>query len=57
MMADDDTYRGIVADLQSMRTPWDDEPVPVHTTLVRHAQTVPEEWLEHILAETGPASA
>ena len=52
MMADDDTYRGIVADLQSMRTPWDDEPVPVHTTLVRHAQTVPEEWLEHILAET-----
>ena len=52
MMADDGTYRGAAADLQGMRTPWDDEPVPVHTTPVRHAQTAPEEWLEHILAET-----
>ena len=52
MMADDDTYRGIVADLKSMRRSWDDEPVPVRTTLVRHAQTVPEEWLKHVLAET-----
>ena len=52
MMADDDTCRGTVADLQSMRTPWDDEPVPAHTSLVRHAQTVSEEWLETILAET-----
>ena len=52
MMADDDAYRGAAADLQGMRTPWDDEPVPVHTTPVRHAPSVPEERLEHILAET-----
>ena len=52
MVADVNAYRGTVADLQSMRTPWDDEPVPAHTTPVKHAQTVPEEWLARILAET-----
>ena len=43
MVADVNAYRGTVADLQSMRTPWDGEPVPAHTTPVKYAQTVPEE--------------
>ena len=52
MMADNNTYRGIESDLRDMRTPWDSEPVPDHTTLVRHFQTLPADWLDRILAET-----
>ena len=52
MMADDDTCRGTVADPYCMRTPRDGEPVPAHAAPVGHAQTVPEERLEHIPAET-----
>ena len=52
MMADNRTYRGIESDLRDMRTPWDSEPVPDHTTLVRHLQTLPKDWLDLILAET-----
>ena len=51
-MADNRTYRGIESDLRDMRTPWDSEPVPDHTTLVRHLQTLPRDWLDLILAET-----
>ena len=35
-----------------MRTPWDNEPIPDHTTLVRHFQTIPADWLDLIVAET-----
>ena len=52
MMADNNTYRGIESDLRGMRTPWDNEPVPDHTTLVRHLQTIPADWLDLIVAET-----
>ena len=52
MMADNNTYRGIESDLRDMRTPWGGEPVPDHTTLVRHFQTLPADWLDLILAET-----
>ena len=38
--------------MRDMRTPWDNEPVPDHTTLVRHLQTIPKDWLDRILAET-----
>ena len=41
MMADNNTYRGVESDLRGMRTPWGNEPVPDHTTLVRHLQTIP----------------
>ena len=34
-----------------MRTPWDNEPVPDHTTLVRHLP-IPADWLDLIVAET-----
>ena len=33
-------------------TSWNDEPVPDHTTLARHLQTIPDDWLDDILAET-----
>ena len=52
MMADNRTYRGIESDLRDMRTPWDSEPIPDHTTPVRHLQTLPKDWLDLILAET-----
>ena len=52
MMADNNTYRGVVSNLRNMRTPWDDEPIPDHTTLVRHMQTIPNDWLDLIIAET-----
>ena len=31
----------------------DGEPVPDHTTMVRHLQTIPPDWMDLILAETG----
>ena len=52
MMAGNNTYRGVESDLRGMRTPWDNEPVPDHTTLVRHLQTIPADWLDLIVAET-----
>ena len=52
MMADNNTYRGIKSDLQDMQTPWNNEPIPDHTWLVRHMQTIPNDWLDLILAET-----
>ena len=52
MMADNRTYRGIESDLRDVRTPWNNEPIPDHTTLVRHFQTLPADWLDLILAET-----
>ena len=52
MMADNNTYRGVESDLRGMRTPLDNEPVPDHTTLVRHLQTIPADWLDLIVAET-----
>ena len=42
MTADNNTYRGIISDLQDMQTPWSSEPIPDHTWLVRHMQTIPE---------------
>ena len=52
MMADNRTCRGIESDLRDMRTPWDSEPVPDHTTMARHLQTLPKDWLDLMLAET-----
>ena len=52
MMADNNTYRGIESDLREMRTPWDGEPIPDHTTLVRHLQGIPGNWMDAVLAET-----
>ena len=46
------TYSGIESDLHTIMTSWNDEPVPDHTTLARHLQTIPEDWLDGILAET-----
>lgn len=51
-MASNDTYRQTESDLSEMDTPWKHEPVPDHTTLVRHMQTIPYDWLDTILAET-----
>ena len=51
-MADNNTYRGIESDLHTINTPWNEEPVPDRTTLVRHLQTIPDNWLDDILSET-----
>ena len=42
MIARQETHRGMESDMRDMRTPWDNEPIPDHTTLVRHLQTVPK---------------
>ena len=52
MMAYNNTFRRIESDLRDMRTPWDGEPVPDHTTMVRHLQTIPPDWMDLVLAET-----
>ena len=52
MMADNNTYRGIESDLREMRTPWGGEPIPDHTTLVRHLQGIPGNWMGAVLTET-----
>lgn len=31
---------------------WEREPMPDHTTLVRHMQTIPTGWMDAVLAET-----
>ena len=51
MMSDNNTFRGIQGDLKDMKLPWK-EPVPDHTTLVRHMQTMPEDWMDLVLADT-----
>lgn len=52
MMTHNRTYRMTESDLGEMRTPWDGEPAPDHTTPVRHTQTIPSEWMDGILADT-----
>ncbi|MYB46151.1 MAG: hypothetical protein F4X71_00205 [Cenarchaeum sp. SB0662_bin_33] len=49
MLTDNETYRQTESD---MSTPWSHEPTPDHSTLVRHMQTIPPDWLNMILAET-----
>ena len=44
-------YRGIEKWLLVLKIPWN-EPVPDHTTISRHLQTIPQDWLDSILAET-----
>ena len=51
MIARQETCRSMESDMRDMRTPWDNEPVPDHTTPVRHLQTIPKDWLDRILAE------
>ena len=45
------TYRGVEKWLLVLKIPWN-EPVPDHTTIARHLQTIPPDWLDSILAET-----
>ena len=52
LVAYNKTYRETESDMRGTRTPWDREPTPDHTTLVRHMQTIPEDWMDEILAET-----
>ena len=52
MMANNDTYRNAEGDMRDMKTPWNNEPVPVHTTICRHMEEIPPDWLDLILAET-----
>ena len=52
MMANNKTYRETESDMRDTRTPWEHEPTPDHTTLVRHMQTIPEDWMDAVLAET-----
>ena len=33
IIADNNTYRGIVSNLRDMRISWDGKPIPDHTTL------------------------
>ena len=54
MMTHNQTYRRTESNMGEMRTPWDGEPVPDRTTLVRHMQTIPTEWMDEILAPDRP---
>ena len=49
MLADNETYHQTESDVS---TSWSHEPTPDHSTLVRHMQTIPPDWLDTILAET-----
>ena len=46
-----DSYRDAESRLHVTRIPWD-EPVPDHTTIARHLQTIPEDWLQEIPGKT-----
>ena len=55
MMAYNQTYRVTESDLEEIRTIfWDGEPVPDHTTPVKHMQTLPYEWMDRILVPGRP---
>ena len=45
------TYRDMESWLYVLKIPWN-EPVPDHTTMAKHFQTIPADWLDSILAET-----
>ena len=49
------TSRDMESDLSVIRTPWAGEPIPDHTTLARHLQTIPQDWLDMILTKTAHA--
>ncbi|MXX20438.1 MAG: hypothetical protein F4W68_01540 [Cenarchaeum sp. SB0661_bin_35] len=49
MLADNETYRQTESEMNTSRS---HEPTPDHSTLVRHMQTIPPDWLNIILAET-----
>ena len=51
MVAFHKTYRDMESWLHVLKIPWN-EPVPDHTTIAKHFQTIPADWLDSILAET-----
>ena len=53
MVAWHKTSRDMESDLSVIKLPWwTGEPVPDHTTIARHLQTIPYGWLAGMLAET-----
>ncbi len=46
------TPRDMGSDLPVIKIPWAGEPIPDHTTLARHLQTIPQDWLDMILTKT-----
>ena len=53
MVAWHKTSCGMESDLSVIKLSWrNDEPVPDHTTISRHLQTIPYSWLTWMLAET-----
>ena len=40
------------SDLPVIKIPWAGEPIPNHTALARHLQTIPQDWLDMILTKT-----
>ena len=52
MVAWHKTSRDMESDLSVIKIPWASEPVPDHTTLARHLQTISQDWLDTILTKT-----
>ena len=52
MVAWHKTSRDMESDLSVIKRPWAGEPVPDHTTLARHLQTISQDWLDTILTKT-----
>ena len=52
MVAWHKTSRDMESDLSVIKIPWVGEPVPDHTTLARHLQTISQDWLDTILTKT-----
>ena len=53
MVAWHKTSRDMESDLSVIKLPWwNGEPVPDHTTIARHLQTIPYDWLTAMLART-----
>ena len=53
MVAWHKTSRDMESDLSAIKIPrWTGEPIPDHTTIARHLQTIPYDWLTAMLART-----
>ena len=52
MVAWHKTSRDMESDLSVIKMPWTGEPIPDHTTISRHLQTIPHDWLAGMLART-----
>ena len=52
MIVTDISLRDMESLLAVLKTPWDAEDVPDHSTMGNHLDTIDEDWLQSVLAQT-----